>query len=120
MFKEDLDYYKIIKAETKYGEIRLDKIFTFEWDKVYIQKDPRMSEEDVSEKLGFPCEIGPLDEHNGYPYRLVFIKDDRDIYEFHYDTKYLEFEPMEMIIDKESAIFIADKHRRLIKLKIKE
>lgn len=106
---ENLLYYKDIQKEVGFGwntQITLDTVFTFEWDKAYIQADAGEPTEQIDAKLGFDSGLYAKDVWWGYPCRVIFIKDDAVVYEFLYDPKYLDFSEKEVFIYPDT-VFIA-------------
>ena len=101
----NLDYYNKIESSIKNNKIVFEEVFTFEWDKLYIQESPRMDEKELSDVLGFDCNLAPLEDWFGYPYRVLFIKDQKIVYDFQYDIAYLDFEVKNIIVKKEDANF---------------
>jgi hypothetical protein len=101
----DLKYYNRIEELARQGSISLSQVFMFKWESVYIQENPRMTEEELNDVLMFFSNTKPIEDWFGYPFRLLFVNENRVVYDFRYDQVYLRFSPEEIIIKREDANF---------------
>lgn len=122
VYGEDTTYYNNIKSSingTNVAEINLNNIFKFQWDKAYFVENPGFSGSELSTKLGIKCDINPLDRNESV-LRVIFINNNKIAYDYKYDSRFIEFKPLNSFIDKENAIFIINKKEGPIELKLKQ
>jgi len=100
---QSLEYYEAISASQD-SEIELNTLFDFEWDRAFLQADANESIEALNEKLGFDANLPRLDVWWGSPRRAVFILNDEVVFEFRFDTHYLNFEEKDVFLYPDTVV----------------
>ena len=112
----DWEYYNRIKElSEKQDIIDLNDVFTFKWDKAYLIASPRIAGKELEDIIGIKNDLEPIDPHSAV-LRIVFIRENKIVKVFMYDTNYLTFEPMSTFVLSSKSEYKVEKGR-LIKLK---
>ena len=117
MENEHLAYYQDIKGEIRWKvnpTITLDQTFDFAWDCAYVQEDAGMPPEELDAILGFESGVWPLDVWWGFPCRVIFIKDSQVVFEFKYDSDYIDFAEKEVFIYPDTEFKVSRQGRKII------
>ena len=103
MTGESLEYYNtILKLAKKSKTVDFGQVFDFEWEKMYFQKD-EMNPYILDERLGIETYV--CDAWWGYPYRIIFINNNEIVFDFLYDSVYIEFDKTDVFVSRENSTF---------------
>ena len=103
MFGEHLEYYEKI-VEIQNESVDLNEVFNnFSWDRAYLANDEALSSEALNPILGITCDIPAYSGTNFK--RIIFIAEDKCVFEFLYDYRYLDFSPDTGFVYSDDALY---------------
>jgi hypothetical protein len=97
----------IENASEKGQFLYLSNVTPFEWDKAFVLEDPYIGGDAIDKIVGVKCNVKRIDVD--FIRRIVFVKDNKFIYDFLYNYTDISFTPLGIIIDKDDCKFRIEK-----------
>ena len=103
-------YQKLVQISNNNTTLKLEDVFTFEWDKAYILSD----KDEAYEKLNkiIHDDLGALDRTENH-LEIVFVSDNKLVNEFIYDADFIRFFPLDCFVEK-GALFHIKKSNGIV------
>lgn len=99
------------------SSVYLSEVTPFDWDKAFLIEDSYVGGEALDKIVGVKCNLKRSDVDSIK--RIVFIKDNKFVYDYLYNWTEITFSPLGITVDKEHCKFSIEKDsekRLLLKL----
>jgi hypothetical protein len=95
-----------IASKTK-GYLYLSEVTPFDWDKAFFIEDPYIGGDALDKIVGVECNLKRTETEAIR--RIVFIKDKKFVYDYHYQWTNIIFSPLGIVADRENCKFMVEK-----------